>query len=252
MRKAIERNEITLLYQPIVSMQERNTVGFEALVRWQHPRLGTLMPTDFVPIAERSGLINQISIHVLNKATADFADLIRKTERDLFVSVNISSRELLRHDIVQDIDLALKNCGLDASRLRIEVTESMVMDNPEHSTQILKRIKDLGVGISLDDFGTGYSSLSYLLRFAFDTIKIDKSFVQARSQHERLVVLRSIIALAHSLDQSIIAEGIEYESDVTDLLQLGCEFAQGYFFGEPMKTSDALKMVMDEAAAQKA
>ena len=153
---------------------------------------------------------------------------------------------------MHDIQQALDNSGLAASQLRIEVTESMVMDNPEHSTQILRRIKDLGVSISLDDFGTGYSSLAYLLRFAFDTIKIDKSFIQARAQHERLVILRSIIALAHSLDQSIIAEGIEYESDVTDLLQLGCEYAQGYFFGEPMLVNDVVKVIMDEVAAEKA
>jgi len=248
LRKAISRDEITLEYQPIVSMQERTTVGFEALVRWQHPRLGTLMPTDFVHIAERSGLINQIGLHVLNRAAADFAHVRDTTGRDVFVSVNISSRELLRSDIVQDIEQALKNSGLPANQLCIEVTESMVMDNPEHSTQILRRIKDLGVSISLDDFGTGYSSLSYLLRFAFDTIKIDKSFVQAREQHERLVILRSIIALAHSLDQSIIAEGIEYDSDVTDLIQLGCEFAQGYFFGEPMKVNQVIKVVLDEDA----
>ncbi len=252
LRKAIERDEITLQYQPIVSLQERVTVGFEALVRWQHPRLGTLMPTDFVPIAESSGLINQIGVHVMNKAASDFAEVLAKSGQNLFVSVNISSRELLRSDIVQDIDHALKNSGLSANQLRIEVTESMVMDNPEHSTQILRRIRDLGVSISLDDFGTGYSSLSYLLKFAFDTIKIDKSFVQARAQHERLVILRSIIALAHSLDQSIIAEGIEYESDVTDLLQLGCEFAQGYFFGEPMQVNEVVKLVLDEAAGERA
>ena len=251
LRKAIDRDEFKLQYQPIVSMEERVTVGFEALVRWQHPRLGTLLPTDFVHVAERSGLINQIGLFVLHKATADFAKIIETTGRDLFVSTNISSRELLRNDIVQDIQQALDNSGLAANQLRIEVTESMVMDNPEHSTQILRRIKDLGVSISLDDFGTGYSSLAYLLRFAFDTIKIDKSFVQARAQHERLVILRSIIALAHSLDQSIIAEGIEYESDVTDLLQLGCEYAQGYFFGEPMLVNEVVKMVMDEASAEK-
>jgi EAL domain-containing protein (putative c-di-GMP-specific phosphodiesterase class I) len=120
----------------------------------------------------------------------------------------------------------------------------MVMENPEHSTQIMSRIKALGVGISLDDFGTGYSSLSYLLKVPFNAIKIDKSFVQAREQHERLVILRSIIALGHGLNQSIIAEGVEYESDATDLMQLGCEYAQGYLFGEPM-IIDAVYQVIE-------
>ena len=120
------------------------------------------------------------------------------------------------------------------------------MENPEHSSQILQRIKALGVGISLDDFGTGYSSLSYLMKFPFDTIKIDKSFIHAREQHERTVILRSIVALAHGLNQTIIAEGIEYESDVTELLQLGCEYAQGYLFGEPMNALDVEKMLLEE------
>ncbi len=246
MRRGLERGEFKVIYQPIVSLQERVTSGFEALVRWEHPRLGTLMPSDFVPIAERSGLINNIGMLVVEKAAMDFAELNRATGQRIFVSINISSRELLRNDIVTDISNALTTSSLSPDLMRIEVTESMVMENPEHATQILKRIKSLGVGTSLDDFGTGYSSLSYLLRFPFDTIKIDKSFVQARMHHERLVILRSIIGLAHNLNQTIIAEGVEYESDVTDLIQLGCEYAQGYLFAEPVQLEDAIGMVMEE------
>ena len=155
----------------------------------------------------------------------------------------------MRNDIVNEIASALDTSGLSPAQLRIEVTESMVMDNPEHSSQILKRIKALKVGLSLDDFGTGYSSLSYLLKFPFDNIKLDKSFVQARTQNERLVVMRSIIALAHGLDQTIIAEGVEYESDVTDLLQLGCEYAQGFIFGTPIEISEVHKMTLDAGRA---
>ena len=244
--RAMQLGQLQVFYQPIVSLSDRKTKGFEALLRWNHPKLGMLMPPDFVPIAEQSGLINDLGLFVLNMATADVASLNQKTGSDCFVSVNVSSRELLRNDIIPDIENALDASGLEPGKLRMELTESMVMENPEHSTQIMSRIKALGVGISLDDFGTGYSSLSYLLKVPFDVIKIDKSFVQARQQHERLIILRSIIALGHGLNQSIIAEGVEYESDATDLMQLGCEYAQGYLFGEPMKIDVACNMVENE------
>lgn len=242
--RAMQLGQLQLYYQPIISLDDRKTKGFEALLRWNHPKLGMLMPPDFVPIAEQSGLINELGLFVLNTATSDFAALNQKAGSDCFVSVNVSSRELLRADIIADIENALEVSGLAPEKLRMELTESMVMENPEHSTQIMSRIKALGVGISLDDFGTGYSSLSYLLKVPFNAIKIDKSFVQAREQHERLVILRSIIALGHGLNQSIIAEGVEYESDATDLMQLGCEYAQGYLFGEPM-IIDAVYQVIE-------
>ena len=246
LKHAIERGQINILYQPIIDLQTRSIHGFEALMRWSHPKLGVLSPTDFVPIAERSGLINQLGIYVLGKAASDFYTLNKNTRHKCFVSVNISSRELLRTDIINDIAATLEENQLPAELLRIEVTENLVMENPEHSSQILQRIKTMGVGISLDDFGTGYSSLSYLMKFPFDTIKIDKSFIHAREQHERTVILRSIVALAHGLNQTIIAEGVEYESDVTELLQLGCEYAQGYLFSEPMNALDVEKMLLDE------
>lgn len=243
---AIKLGQLQLFYQPIISLDDRKTKGFEALVRWNHPKLGTLMPADFVPIAEQSGLINELGNYALNTAASDFATLNQRIGSDCFVSVNISSRELLRADIIADIENALDVSGLAPDKLRMELTESMVMENPEHSTQIMARMKALGVGISLDDFGTGYSSLSYLLKVPFNVIKIDKSFVQAREQHERLVILRSIIALGHGLNQSIIAEGVEYESDATDLMQLGCEYAQGYLFGEPMTIDAAYQVIESE------
>ncbi len=244
--RAIKLGQLQLFYQPIISLNDRKIKGFEALLRWNHPKLGKLMPADFVPIAERSGLINELGLYVLNTATQDFASLNQKIGSDCFVSVNVSSRELLRNDIIADIEGALEISGLAPEKLRMELTESMVMQNPEHSTQIMSRIKSMGVDISLDDFGTGYSSLSYLLKVPFDVIKIDKSFVQARQQHERLIILRSIIALGHGLNQSIIAEGVEYESDATDLMQLGCEYAQGYLFGKPMNIDAACQMVENE------
>ncbi|MEM9329861.1 MAG: EAL domain-containing protein [Pseudomonadota bacterium] len=243
LKKAIEQNQIDLLYQPIVRLEDSSIIGFEALMRWDHPKVGKLMPSDFIPLAEQSGLIQQMGSYVLNKAASEFADMLKTSSADCYVSVNVSSRELLRTDIVNDITNTLRTTGLQPHQLRIEVTESMVMENPEHASQILKRIKSTGVGLSLDDFGTGYSSLSYLLKFPFDTLKIDKSFMQSRLQQEKLVVLKSIITLAHGLNQNVVAEGVEFESDVTDLLQLECEFAQGYLFGEPATSLDAASLL---------
>ena len=246
LKHAISRGQMKIVYQPIVSLVDRSTRGFEALLRWHHPKMGSLSPAEFIPLAEKSGMINQLGIFVLTQATQDFKGLNAKLDQRCFVSVNISSRELLRNDVVSDISNALEDSGLPADCLKIEVTESLVMQNPEYSNQILQRIKALGVGISLDDFGTGYSSLAYLMRFPFDTIKIDKSFIQSRGQNERIVVLRSIVALAHGLNQSIIAEGAEFESDVTELMQLGCEYAQGYLFGEPMPANEVEKVLAEE------
>jgi EAL domain-containing protein (putative c-di-GMP-specific phosphodiesterase class I) len=185
---------------------------------------------------------------VLETAASDFAELKRRTgDVGLFVSVNLSSRELLRHDLVADVAGTLEKTGLPPSMLRVELTESMVMENPESSGEVLRRIKAMGVGLSLDDFGTGYSNLSYLLRFPFDTIKIDRSFVHARDRREeRIVVMRSIIAMAHGLNQKLIAEGIETEADVAELMQLGCEFGQGYLFGEAATIAEAEALVAEE------
>lgn len=246
LKHAMERKEISLLYQPIYNLADSSVAGFEALLRWQHPRLGLLMPVDFVPLCEQSGQIHKLGNYVLNQALTEFAEMTNGHGGGAYVSVNVSSRELLKVDIVHEIGTALETSGLDPSNLRLEVTESMVMENPEYTSQVLARIKSTGIGLSLDDFGTGYSSLSYLLKFPFDTLKIDKSFVQSRLQHEKLVVLRSIITLAHGLDQQVVAEGVEYESDAADLLQLGCQYAQGYFFGKPMTATEATALLEQE------
>ncbi len=243
LKNAIQRNEITLLYQPIVDLNANTISGFEALMRWQHPKLGELMPGDFVPLAEQSGDIHKLGNYILNHALSEFSQLCGKAAGDCYVSVNLSSRELLKSDIVHDITNALLSAGLPAKALRLEITESLVMENPEHASQILNRIKHTGVGLSLDDFGTGYSSLSYLLKFPFDTLKIDKSFVQSRLQREKMVVLRSIITLAQGLGQNVVAEGVEYESEAADLLQLGCQYGQGFFFGKPLPASEASKLL---------
>lgn len=243
LRHALAEGGIQVAYQPIVRLSDQSTAGFEALVRWPHPRLGMVSPADFIPAAESSGLITQLGRYVLERAISDFQRIHQANPGFApFVSVNISSRELLQGDFISDMKAILENTGFDPRCLKIEITETLVMENPEYSAQVLERMREMGIGLSLDDFGTGYSSLAYLMRFPFDTIKIDASFIQARNRNERLVMLQSIVAMAHGLGQETVAEGVEQESDVTELIQLGCEMAQGYYFGEAVSVLEVDNM----------
>jgi len=241
LRRAIEREEIKVLYQPIVRLEDRAIAGFEALARWDHPKLGRLSPAEFITIAEEIGLIVDLGLFVLERAARELSTWQAENRgRDpIFTSVNVSSRQLLRHDLIQDLRSVLGRSALARGTFKLEITESLVMENPEHAAQILARIKELGAGLSLDDFGTGHSSLAYLQRFPFDTIKIDQSFVRTTARGTRPVILRSIITLAHDLGMDVVAEGAETDSDAVELYQLGCEYAQGFAFGEPMTAQAA-------------
>ena len=245
LRRALSRGEIKVYFQPIVRLEDRTVAGFEALLRWDHPRLGRLGPDVFIPIAEETGVIVELGVFVLERTARELAAWQKALDVDppIFASVNVSSRQLLRHDLLQDVKNALSRSDVIRSTLKLELTESLVMENPEYAAQILTRIKALGAGLSLDDFGTGYSSLSYLQRFPFDTIKIDRSFVQQNGSGARPVILRSIVAMAHDLGMEVVAEGAETESDAIELYQLGCEFAQGYAFGHPISALEARKLV---------
>ncbi len=255
LRRAIEREEIIILYQPIIRLEDRTIAGFEALLRWNHPRLGRIGPAEFIPIAEETGLIVDLGHFVLERAARQLALWQRampSTAHPVFMSVNVSSRQLLRHDLIQDVKGVLSRNVLSPGTFKLEITESLVMENPELAAQMLARIRELGAGLSLDDFGTGYSSLSYLQRFPFDTIKIDQQFVRGPARGgARPVILRSIIALAHDLGMEVVAEGAETDSDAVELFQLGCHFAQGYVFGEPMTVEEARQLIAPLSPAER-
>ncbi len=245
LRRALDREEITLLYQPIVRLEDRSIAGFEALARWDHPKMGRLSPSEFITIAEEIGLISDLGLFALERTARQLAIWQRsvRTRVPLFASVNVSSRQLLKNDLIDDVRGVLARSGLARGTLKLELTESVVMENPEQGAQILKRLHDLGAGLALDDFGTGHSSLVYLQRFPFDTIKIDQSFVRTNAKGTRPVILRSIVGLAHDLSMDVVAEGAESESDAVELYQLGCEFAQGFVFGQPMSSEQAHELL---------
>jgi diguanylate cyclase (GGDEF)-like protein/PAS domain S-box-containing protein len=248
LRRAIEREEITILYQPIVRLEDRSIAGFEALARWDHPKLGRMSPVEFIAIAEETGLIIDLGMFVMDQTARQLSiwQRVMRSREPIFASVNVSSRQLLRHDLLHDIRTVLSRSSVARGTLKLELTESLVMENPEHAAQMLDRIRDLGTGLSLDDFGTGHSSLAYLQRFPFDTIKIDQSFVRTTNRGTRPVILKSIIAMAHDLGMDVVAEGAETDSDAVELYQLGCEYAQGYAFGEPMDADAAMRLLTEE------
>lgn len=246
LRRAVERNELKIFYQPIMSLKDGRVAGFEALLRWQHPEHGFLTPDTFIPLAEESELIVTLGRFALATAAEDLAvwQNLFPLRKALFASVNVSSRQLLRHDLIDDVEQVLAEADIAKGSLRLEVTESLVMANPELASRILLRIRELGAGISLDDFGTGHSSLSYLQQFPVDTIKIDKSFVEHMGKGEEPpVIVRSIVSMAQDLGKMVVAEGAETDEQVAELKRMGCDYAQGFNFGRPMTAEDTLEFI---------
>jgi diguanylate cyclase (GGDEF)-like protein len=236
LRHAIDRNELSMHYQPIVSLSDGRLVGFEALLRWNHGEFGLIPPSKFIPIAESSDLIQPITIWILQETTRQLAEWqkISPEYRGLMVSVNISGKHLSNDNLVDDVEAVLESSGIDPRTLKLEITESSAMENAEKTINLLKRLKQIGVRLSIDDFGTGYSSLSYLHRLPFDTLKIDRSFVKNVGEHgENSGILQTIISLAKNLKMRVVAEGIETESQLAVLQNLGCDYGQGFLLSKP-------------------
>ncbi|MBW4645595.1 MAG: EAL domain-containing protein [Goleter apudmare HA4340-LM2] len=241
LRKAIERQEFIVYYQPIFDINSNHLIGFEALVRWQHPTRGFVSPGDFVPIAEETGLIVPLDSWMLYTACQQLVtwQIQFPSQFPLKVSVNLSVQDLRKITLVKDVAQILQQTGLDGRCLTLEITESMLIENITETIKILKQLKALGIQISIDDFGTGYSSLNYLHRLPADTLKIDRSFInQMQEGNRNCQVVKTIITLSKQLGLAVVAEGIETQQQLRSLQQLGCEFGQGYLFSKPLSASE--------------
>ena len=252
LRGAVARGELRLMYQPIVELQTREVVGFEALVRWKHPDLGLVPPSRFIPIAEESGDIVKIGDWVLQQACSDFADLSRGRAADspLYVSVNVSPRQLLRPEFVTHVQNVLTGTAVTSTDLRLEITESVIMHDTAHAAEQLRRLRELGIRICIDDFGTGHSALAYVHDLPADCIKIDRSFIErlttgANGAH----IVHAILELARSTGLTVVAEGVELEEQHAALKSLSCEYGQGYLFGRPLHVT-ALERLLGAGALQ--
>lgn len=246
LRKALEREEFLVQYQPKVDIRSGRILGVEALIRWQHPKMGLTLPNQFIPLAEETGLIAPISEWIINAACAQNKTWQNAGLSPIDVAVNISARQFQQGDLASVIRAALDRNRLDPQYLSLELTESLLINNPDRAVDLLYQLKDVGIGLSLDDFGTGYSSLSYLKRFPVDAVKIDQSFVrEITSNPDDAAIAGAIVAMAHSLNLKVIAEGVETLHQFEFLKSLNCDEMQGYFISRPVPANE-IAFLMEE------
>ena len=249
LRRAIERQEFENFYQPIVSLETGRIVGFEALVRWRHPERGLVSPADFILAAEESGMIVSIGYSVLREACRQMkAWQARFPVTDSWmISVNLSTKQFKQPNLVEQIEHILEETKLESSSLKLEITESLIMDSVDPATAMLSQLKTLGIQLSIDDFGTGYSSLSYLHQFPMDTLKVDRSFVSRMATNVQSTdIAHTIVILAHQLGLDVVAEGVETAEQLAQLRSLGCEYAQGHYFSEAVNAEKAQALIEAE------
>lgn len=251
MRRALERNEFRNFYQPIVALDSGRIVGFEALMRWQHPTRGMIGPEEFIFVAEETGLIRELGWWSLREACRQMTNWRARSEAcfDLTISVNLSAKQLLQQHLVPEMKKLLSETGLPAEALKLEITESAVMADPAAAAEMLQQIKSLGIRLAIDDFGTGYSSLSYLHRFPLDTLKIDRSFISGEAENGgSMEIARTIMPMAKNLRLDVVAEGVETIEQVGLLKKLQCKYAQGYYFSRPVAPEDVPPLLSEEPA----
>jgi len=248
LRNAVKNEEFLLHYQPQVDIANGRIIGAEALVRWQHPELGLIPPGKFIPLAERSGVVIPMGEWVLNEACRQ-ARIWQENGLPLVMAVNLSALQFKRGNLLETVANALKQSGLAASQLELELTESILLQDVETAIKTLRSLKDMGIKLSIDDFGTGYSSLSYLKRLAVDKLKIDQSFVRDLAEGaDSAAIVRAIIQLGHTLQLTVIAEGVETDPQLAFLRDHGCDEIQGYLFGRPVPAAEFVKLLEKGAA----
>ncbi|MBD2345851.1 putative bifunctional diguanylate cyclase/phosphodiesterase [Anabaena subtropica] len=253
LRRAIERQEFQVYYQPIVSLKTGSITGFEALVRWLHPEQGIVFPQEFMPIAQETGLIIPIDEWVLREACRQtkqwqeefLPESTNLDEQPLGISINLCSLRFSQQKLLEEINQVLQETGLDAKSLKLEITESVIMDNGENATTMLKQLRNLGIELAIDDFGTGYSSLGRLHHFPINGLKIDQSFVSGRGAEEgNLHIVETIVTLSRKLGVDVTAEGVETPEQLQILRDLKCEYGQGYFFSKPLDSKAAKALII--------
>ena len=248
LHRALERGEFRLHYQPAVSIVDGSVVGVEALLRWDHPERGLVLPAEFIPVAEDSGLIVPIGRWVLEEACRQ-ADRWQRFGRETWLSLNLSAHQLTAPGLVEEVEAALETTSTDAARLHLEITESALMADTEGAARVIRSLKRLGVRVSIDDFGTGYSSLSHLKRLAVDTLKIDRSFVDGLGREpENTAIVMAVLGMAQSLGLSVVAEGVETEEQLAALRDLGCTTAQGFLFARPQPPDSVGRLLAGRTA----
>ena len=253
LRRAVDRKEFALHYQPIIALASGRIRGFEALLRWHHPENGPVSPQDFIPVAEETGLIIPIGQWVLEEACRQARrwQEAHPSDAPLVVSVNLSGKQFSQPDLTERVRAVLQETNLEPRRLKLEITESMVMENIETAVEMLAQLRALGVEISIDDFGTGYSSLSYLHRFPINTLKIDRSFVSHMTENaENAEIVRTIITLARSLEMDVVAEGVETAEQLAQLKELECDYGQGFLFSRPLTQEAAGSLIAQNSPYQ--
>lgn len=245
LRRAIERREFQVYYQPIVSLTNGSISGFEALVRWEHHERGFISPVEFIPLAEETGLINEIGDIVLYEACRQTREWhINQPSSLPFISVNLSGKQLAQPNLIENIKNVLLETGLEPKHLKLEITESVIMENAQDAESFLRKLRQLGIQLSIDDFGTGYSSLSYLHRFPFNTLKVDRSFVSNMAEgDDNTEIVKTIITLANNLGMTVVAEGVETQEQYKQLRKLECTYAQGYLFSRPLPAGNAFELL---------